>query len=92
MPTTPWGTATILEEITVPQSAEEREFVTRIQLLEDEEGNVLVRFAYSTSDIARRGPVTLRERDLRRLGRMLPRVPKLGAALGLLAPRKVRDD
>ena len=65
--TTPWGKTEVLEELTVPQRAGEKRFATVIQLLADEKGEELVRFAYSTGGTARRGPVTLRARDLERL-------------------------
>jgi hypothetical protein len=41
----------------------------------------LVRFSYATSGSARRGPVTLRERDLARLRAALERSPDLRRAL-----------
>lgn len=64
---TPWGPAALVEEVTVRQQAGERRFASLVQLLETEKGERLVRFAYSTGGSARRGPVTLRERDLARL-------------------------
>ena len=60
MTTTAWGNAAIVEEVAVKQSANGKEFSTLVQLLEGEEGESLVRFAYSTGGAARRGPVTLR--------------------------------
>jgi len=51
----------------VPQRAGVKRFSSLLQLLENERGEVLVRFAYSTGGIARRGPVTLRTTDLARL-------------------------
>jgi hypothetical protein len=65
--TTPWGRATTVEEVSVPQRAGERRFTTRVELLESADGDRLVRFSYATSGTARRGPVTLRERDLAKL-------------------------
>ena len=61
---TPWGRATVLEEIRVPQRAGERRFETIVQLLEGTKGGELLRFTYSTGGTVRRGPVTLRGRDL----------------------------
>jgi hypothetical protein len=52
-------------------------------LLEDEKGNLLVRFAYATDGVARRGPVTLRRADLERLRTALKKTPKLAAVLDL---------
>jgi hypothetical protein len=64
---TPWGAATAVEEVTIPQRAGERRFSTVVQLLELAGGERLVRFSYSTGGAVRRGPVTLRARDLDRL-------------------------
>ena len=83
--TTPWGQAEVLEEFTVQQRAGERRFATIVQLLTDEKGNELVRFAYSTGGTARRGPVTLRARDLERLVEGLSRCPELARTLGIAA-------
>jgi hypothetical protein len=81
--TTPWGRATIVEELHVAQRAGERRFHTIVQLLQDEKGGELVRFAYSTDGIARRGPVTMRGRDLERLRQALEDCPRLAGMLGL---------
>ena len=58
--TTPWGKATSLEEVSVPQRAGDKRFTTRVELLETAGGERLVRFSYATDGTARRGPVTLR--------------------------------
>lgn len=81
--TTPWGKAELLDELTVRQQAGGRRFATVVQLLETESGERLVRFAYSTGGIARRGPVTLRGADVARLRAQLAKHADLGAALGL---------
>jgi hypothetical protein len=80
---TPWGPATLVDELTVRQQAGERRFASVVQLLETPRGERLVRFAYSTDGVARRGPVTFRERDVARLHALLEEHPDLGAALGL---------
>ena len=80
---TPWGKAALVDEVTVPQRAGEKRFATIVELLETERGERLVRFAYSTGGLARRGPVTLRERDLERLRGALRDHPALAAALVL---------
>jgi hypothetical protein len=80
---TPWGPAALVDELTVRQQAGERRFASVVQLLEMPSGERLVRFAYSTDGVARRGPVTLRERDVGRLRTLLDQHPDLGAALGL---------
>ncbi len=76
----------MLEELRVAQRAGDRRFETIVQLLEDGKGGELVRFAYSTGGTARRGPVTLRGRDLERLRSELGSRPRLAEALGFPAP------
>jgi hypothetical protein len=80
---TPWGPASLVEELTLPQRAGEKRFASIVQLLETERGERLVRFAYTTGGTARRGPVTLRARDLERLRAALSEHPALAEALGL---------
>jgi hypothetical protein len=81
--TTPWGSATVVEELTIPQDEGERSFASIVQLLENGEGEPLVRFAYTTGGVARRGPVTLRAQDLERLRAGLREHRRLAQALGL---------
>jgi hypothetical protein len=78
---TPWGNATVVEELVLPQQAGDRRFGSLVQLLEGDRGERLVRFAYSTGGTARRGPVTLRSRDLERLRTALDEHPGLKEAL-----------
>jgi hypothetical protein len=80
---TPWGRANVVEQLTLPQRAGEKRFATLVELLETEKGERLVRFAYSTGGVARRGPVTLRLRDLDRLRAALGEHPQLAEALPL---------
>jgi hypothetical protein len=80
---TPWGTATVVEELSLSQRAGDRRFASIVQLLEGANGEPLVRVAYSTGGAVRRGPVTLRGRDLERLCALLSARPRLAAALGL---------
>jgi hypothetical protein len=80
---TPWGAATLLEELRLPQQAGEKRFASLVQLLETGKGERLVRFAYATDGIVRRGPVTLRVRDLERLRAALAKHPGLEEALRL---------
>jgi hypothetical protein len=80
---TPWGQATVVEELKLDQRAGDRRFSSLVQLLETKSGEQLVRFAYSTGGVARRGPVTLRERDVARLRDALAEYPGLSSALGL---------
>jgi hypothetical protein len=79
---TPWGQALLVEELTLPQRAGDRRFSSIVQLLETDRGERLVRFAYSTGGTARRGPVTLRVRDVERLRAALGEHPALAEALG----------
>ena len=80
---TPWGKAEVLEELRVPQRAGERRFACVVELLVTPRGEQLVRFAYTTDGTARRGPVTLRARDLERLRAALADRPELARALPL---------
>ena len=72
-----------MEELTLAQRAGEKRFSSVVQLLEAPGGERLVRFAYTTGGTARRGPVTLRRRDLERLRAGLAEWPALAEALGL---------
>ena len=80
---TPWGTAELVEELTLPQRAGAKRFASVVQLLETERGERLVRFSYSTGSAKRRGPVTLRASDIARLRIRLADHPELAAALRL---------
>ncbi len=80
---TPWGSATLVERVTLPQRVGEKRFASLLELLEDKRGDRFVRVAYSTDGVARRGPVTLRERDLARLREGLKKAPGLAEALGI---------
>ena len=83
MVTTAFGKAEIAEEVTLKQRANGKQFSTLVQLLEDEKGDWLVRFAYATNGVARRGPVTLRGADVERLRAALRKTPRLAALLGM---------
>ena len=80
---TPWGSAVLVDRVTLAQRAGEKRFATVVELLATERGERLVRFAYSTDGVARRGPVTLRARDLDRLRAALAEHPELRALLHL---------
>jgi hypothetical protein len=86
--TTPWGAASVVDEVSIRQRAGDKRFASVVQLLEAG-GERLVRFSYSTGpagakgSAARRGPVTLRARDLERLRADLAKHPDLAAFLGL---------
>ena len=78
---TPWGKARAVEQVNVAQRAGERRFSTVVELLETDNGERLVRFAYTTDGSARRGPVTLRAKDVERMRKLLERTPELREAL-----------
>ena len=80
---TPWGQAVLVEELTLPQRAGDKRFSSVVQLLESPSGERLVRFAYSTDGTTRRGPVTLRARDIAKLREGLAKHPALGETLRL---------
>ena len=80
---TPWGAATLVEEAVVPQRVGDKRFSVVVQLLDAPNGERLVRFAYTTDGSARRGPVTMRARDLERLRAALDRAPVLKEVLSL---------
>ena len=79
--TTIWGKATVVDEVKLQQRAGDKRFASLIQLLEDPKGEPLVRFAYTTDGVTRRGPVTLRGADLERLRKALAEHEALAAAL-----------
>jgi len=78
---TPWGPAHPVEQLTLQQRAGVKRFASLVQLLETDKGERLVRFAYTTGGTARRGPVTLKLRDLERLRSALREHPGLADAL-----------
>ncbi|HKX47607.1 MAG TPA: hypothetical protein VJM06_03005 [Gaiellaceae bacterium] len=61
----------------------DKRFSVVVQLLDAPSGERLIRFAYTTDGAARRGPVTMRARDLERLRAALERAPALKEVLGL---------
>ena len=87
---TPWGDATIVEELTLPQRAGGKEFASIVQLLEGKDGERFVRFAYATHGTARRGPVTLRASDLDRLQEALREHRALAETLAVIPGRTSR--
>jgi hypothetical protein len=79
---TPWGRATVLEQLSLPQRAGEKKFASLVELLETPAGVRLLRIAYTTDGVVRRGPVTLRLRDLDRVRAGLARTSALREVLG----------
>ena len=78
---TPWGKATLVDEVRIAQRAGNKRFSSLVQLLEGADGESLVRFAYATGGAARRGPVTLRAKDLERLRMAVRDRPELSEVL-----------
>ena len=71
-----------MAEVALPQKrVDERTSEPVVQLLETRDGERLVRFAYRTDGRVRRGPVTVRVRDLARARKALERVPEVRRAL-----------
>ena len=83
MVTTAFGRAEVAEQVSLKQRVSGKQFTTLVQLLEDEKGDWLVRFAYATEGTARRGPVTFRGADLERLRVALRKTPRLRALLSI---------
>jgi hypothetical protein len=79
---TPWGPATLVERVSLAQRVGEKRFASVFELLETAQGEPLVRIAYTTDGVVRRGPVTLRPRDLEKLRTALGKTAALAAALG----------
>ena len=79
---TPFGPATLLERVSLAQKAGDKRFSSVLELLETDRGDRLVRVAYSTDGVVRRGPVTFRARDVERLRGALGKAPELAALLG----------
>jgi hypothetical protein len=79
---TPWGSATVVEEVRISQQVGDRRFASLLQLLEDDRGGFLIRIAYTTDGVVRRGPVTLRPKDLARLRASVKSGSPLAAAFG----------
>jgi hypothetical protein len=79
---TPWGSASVVAEAKVAQRAGDKRFSSILQLLETDRGEPLVRIAYTTDGVVRRGPVTLRPKDVERLRAALDPGSALAAALG----------
>ena len=79
---TPFGPATLVERVSLAQRAGDKKFSSLVELLETDRGDRLVRVAYSTDGVARRGPVTFRARDVERLRDALGKAPELAALLG----------
>jgi hypothetical protein len=81
---TPWGTAVVIERLALPQRAGDKRFSSVVELLESERGEQLLRIAYTTDGVVRRGPVTLRARDLERLAAELSRRPAIARLFAVL--------
>jgi hypothetical protein len=80
---TAWGDALVVDRIVVQQRAGERRFASVVELLEGARGERLLRFSYTTDGTARRGPVTLRARDLERLRNALADHPAIAEVIAI---------
>jgi hypothetical protein len=54
--TTAWGKATLVDEVKLQQKAGDKRFASLVQLLEDEKGKRLVRFATRPTGLPGAGP------------------------------------
>ena len=79
---TPWGRTTLVEHVALAQSVGDKRFKSLVELLETDKGEQLIRIAYSTDGVVRRGPVTLRQKDIEKLHAALAKAPLLADALG----------
>ena len=80
---TPWGRARLLDQVAIAQSVGDKRFKSLVELLETDKGELLVRIAYSSDGVARRGPVTLRQKDIAKLHTALAKAPALSDVLGI---------
>jgi hypothetical protein len=80
---TAWGEAVVVDRIVLAQRAGDKRFASVVELLEGDKGERLLRFAYTTDGTARRGPVTLRARDLDRFRAALGEHPDIADAMGI---------
>jgi hypothetical protein len=80
---TAWGEAVVVDRIVLAQRAGDKRFASVVELLEGDKGERLLRFAYTTDGTARRGPVTLRARDLDRFRAALGEHPDIAEAMGI---------
>ena len=72
----------MVETVEIKQRAGDKRFASVLELLETERGERLIRFAYSTDGVARRGPVTMKARDVEKVRLALAKRPELAEALG----------
>ena len=79
---TPFGAATLVERVALPQRVGERRFARSSSCSRQTAASALVRIAYTTDGVVRRGPVTLRARDLERLRGALDEGAGARGALG----------
>ena len=82
---TPWGRRLSSKRSAFRSGSGDKRFASLVQLLEGAKGERFVRFAYTTGGTARRGPVTLRARDVERLVEGLAGRPELARTLGFPA-------
>jgi hypothetical protein len=83
-PTTPWGRASVVEEVAVPHSTGDRSFEAVVQLLETREGEQLVRFGARRRAGRRLTCLTLRSDELHELEEALIETERLATILRLV--------
>jgi hypothetical protein len=82
--TTPWGRATLLEEVTVEHDARDRRYEAVVQLLELGDGEQLVRFGARAVGAHRLNCLTLRADELQELEEGLIETERLASVLRLV--------
>ena len=80
---TPWGKAALVDEVRVQQRAGDKRFSSLVQLLQGEGRRAARPFRLCDGRRGRRGPVTLRARDLERLRAAIRERPELTEVLGM---------
>jgi hypothetical protein len=81
---TPWGRATVVEEVAVEHDALERRYDALVQLLETRDGEQLVRFGARAHGARRLSCLTLRADELHRLEEALIETQRLASVLRLV--------
>ena len=80
---TPWGKATVVEEVVLDQQIEERRHDALVQLLELPDGSQALRFSARRQGAKRLTCLSLRADEVERLSEALLDTPRLAAVLRL---------
>jgi hypothetical protein len=81
--TTPWGRATLVEEVAIDHEALDRGYTAVVQLLELQDGEQLVRFGARAQGAHRLNCLTLRASELEELEEGLLEAERLASVLRL---------